>query len=162
MALHKSMKNNCRLQCLLIMYNHGSIAVGSFLFDDADQFKGFANRTVRIWPFWTLKMPHFKYIVILKEWKMHKSIWWKIDRILILASAPVWLQSPDTEPHPCGSWTVLFPVSPHCLQRLLPTWVFQGCGILPLIYHRKCDKSIGITFNKPNPESLWQRYLCSF
>ena len=96
-------QNNWRLQCLLIMYNHGSITVGSFLFDDADQFKSFANRTVRIWPFWTLKMPHFKYIVILKEWKKHKSIWWKID----------WLDS-----YPCLCCS-LAPISRY---RTPPLW----------------------------------------
>lgn len=73
MALHKN-KTNWKPQCLLIVYNHGSITVGRLLFDDADQFKGFANRTIRIWPFWTLKMPHFEYIVILQEWKKHKSV----------------------------------------------------------------------------------------
>lgn len=49
------------------MYNHGPITVGSFLFDDADQFKSFTDGTIRIWPFGTLKMPHFKYIVILND-----------------------------------------------------------------------------------------------
>lgn len=75
MVLQKNIRTNWKLQFLLVMYNHGSITVGSFLFDDADQFKSFTNRTIRIWPFWTLKMPHFKYIVILKEWKKHRSIW---------------------------------------------------------------------------------------
>lgn len=114
-------------QCLLIMYNHGSVTVGRLLFDDADQFKGFANRTIRIWPFWTLKMPHFEYIVILQERKKTQISLGK-DCFLIFASIPIWLQPPPT------TMKVGLPylVSSNYLQSLFPPRVFQSHGILAL------------------------------
>lgn len=51
------------------MNNHRSIPVGSFLFDNTYKFKRFTNGAVWIWPFGALKMPHFKYIIILYEEK---------------------------------------------------------------------------------------------
>ena len=52
---------------LLIMNNHGPSPGGSFFFDNTYKFKSFTNGAVRIWPFGTLKVPHFKYIIILQE-----------------------------------------------------------------------------------------------
>lgn len=93
-------------QCLLIMYNHGSVTVGRLLFDDADQFKGFANRTIRIWPFWTLKMPHFEYIVILQERKKNTDQFG--ERLFSYFCLYSSLAPAST--HHYGGWAALFSV----------------------------------------------------
>ena len=43
---------------------HGPIPTGSFYFDNTYKFSSFTNGAIWVWPFGTLKMSRFKYIII--------------------------------------------------------------------------------------------------